>query len=53
MTEFYEDEFLSEMLLRLDEYKSSDDEMKTIHDTKNKTTIYRDETFFEKTFARG
>ena len=53
MTEFYEYEFLSEMLSRLDEYKSSDDEMKAIHDTKNKTTIYRDETFFEKTFARG
>ena len=29
------------------------DRMKAIHDTKNKTTIYRDETFFEKTFARG
>lgn len=53
MTEFYEYEFLSEMLSRLDEYKSGDDEMKAIHDTKNKTTIYRDETFFEKTFARG
>jgi len=51
MTEFYEYEFLSEMLSRLDEYKSGDDEMKAIHDTKNKTTIYRDETFFEKTFA--
>lgn len=53
MTEFYEYDFLSEMLSRLDEYKSGDDEMKAIHDTKNKTTIYRDETFFEKTFARG
>lgn len=42
MTEFYEYEFLSEMLSRLDEYKSGDDEMKAIHDTKNKTTIYRD-----------
>ncbi len=53
MTEFYEDDFLSEMLKRLDDYKNSDDEMNVIHDTKNKTTIYRDETFFEKTFARG
>lgn len=48
MTEFYEYEFLSEMLSRLDEYKSGDDEMKAIHDTKNKTTIYRDETFLKK-----
>lgn len=36
-----------------DENIVGDDEMKAIHDTKNKTTIYRDETFFEKTFARG
>ena len=45
---FKDDDDSSELIMR-----SGDDEMKAIHDTKNKTTIYRDETFFEKTFARG
>lgn len=52
MTEFYSDVFLDTMLEMLHEYETKDDEMKKIYDSKNKTIIYREETFYEKAFAR-
>ena len=53
MTEFYDDKFLVAMLEKLSKYETEDDEMKKIYDSKNKTTICRNETFYEKAFARG
>lgn len=53
MTEFYNDVFLETMIEKLHGYKAEDDEMKKIYDSRNKTMIYRDETFYEKAFGRG
>lgn len=53
MTEFYSDYFLDIMLEKLYGYEVMDDEMKKIYDSKNKTTIYRNETFYDKAFARN
>lgn len=53
MTEFYNDVFLYTMIERLHDYETEDEEMKKVYDSKNKTTIYRSETFFEKAFGRS
>lgn len=50
MKEFYDDAFLEEMIEGLRDYLLDEEYMQRIYDHKNKTTIYRKTSFFEKAF---
>ncbi len=51
ISEFFEDSFISDMLAKLSDYAIDGEEMTKIYDYKNKTTICRSETFYEKAFG--